>query len=286
MNTAEGDERRDGLRTGPTKASFQPGNPQAKVGGEQHAFPLRIGGTAEGHGFRETQLPRGSTNAQTVDEDGFGECQVFQVTQPGFTGSSHARFSTSSKRGQKLPVPKARKRQETPQLHRRGWLAADWCCEGFFERPPTETHASAESAGLDSVQVRPDRQRHNATIGMLKPDRTATVVVLLRSGSPSHVARRVVTVVVDAVDCVRWGRRRANIGEKLVITTVATPLIAYSDTASTVVGIVSMCWIVAPLNHLAEGASFFTFTAIAAQIGNGTGHDKTFLEVTGREPAR
>lgn len=84
--------------------------------------------------------------------------------------------------------------------------------------------------------------------------RPARVVVLSVVSGPSHIARFVVSIVVNAVkrQIRRW--TSANISDERGKT--VTPAVAYLNTAGTIVAVVATRRVVAPLNHRSPNGMF------------------------------
>lgn len=83
-------------------------------------------------------------------------------------------------------------------------------------------------------------------------ERLARICGLLLARSPAHVARLVVAVVVDAIDCVVHRRPRSDVF--IEREEVISPFLAHLNAATAVVLVLACARVVAPVNHLPKDA--------------------------------
>jgi hypothetical protein len=116
---------------------------------------------------------------------------------------------------------------------------------------PTSIQPPLEQARRHSPQAFPFRDREAATSIREKSVFSSRVVSLLRPRGPTHVARFVVAVVVNAIQRIAgrwfWADLAHNVGQKVSIRVF--PPVAHFDTAPAVILVTDACRCVASRFH-------------------------------------
>lgn len=113
-------------------------------------------------------------------------------------------------------------------------MTPDWMRQRFWDRPVMTIDASSNSGAGNSCGVRPLDKGFSLAF-MIDQGVVATVSGLLDPGSPLAVIRRVVAIIVFAVDGMFVAGSLAHVGQEVLEPLVTNPSLADRDAACSVI---------------------------------------------------